>query len=797
MKSLAFIRALGVCLLFSGAASTDAFGAYGGGDGSESVPFLISEPAHITALGLSPEDWTKYFKLTGDIDMGGIAHAIIGEANSPFYGVFDGDGFVIRNMNGSLFYRINVGTVKNLGLVNVTTVNGALVQYQLYYGTIDNCYSRGVVQSNGTDLGGLVGVLTGGTISNSYTAGEVRGGANSQRVGGLVGMMESGTIIDCYSSATVTAGVVGLEIGGLTGRMHAGTLTGCYSLGVVQGVKYVGGLVGRISTPHTFQSTVSTSFSAAAVTIAEGSYGNECGGGLVGYLEGTGTAIVNCYSTGPVTASANSSKIGGLAGWMLGGSTITDSYSVSEVRGGVNSKNLGGLAGSQDGGSIRRCYSAGIVTGETGSWYLGGLVGMQYTGSRIYDSYSCAAVTGASNSRCIGGLVGYLGNDISAAIEKCFAAGPVGGGYDFAGGLVGQNFGSVTTSFWDKEATGQSSSAGGKGKTTAEMQDGTTFSSAGWDFADVWAMHDYPGLAWQPALAADGVFSAQMTPGEQATIAFDIYSLTEETIRWTVSGYAACGWITGVGPAAGVSAGPDDRTAVCVTVDAAGLESGDYCRALTLTGDNGDVVRVLISLHVFDRVNLEEFALLGSYWGTTACLFGQPCKDTDWCIDGNIDVKDLVQLADGWLQAEVEVFRPTVEDGFETGDFSLIDWQQGGDIGWMTSSGGYDGVYAAKSGTIGNGGTSVLYLTLDTTGWDVDAISFFRKVSSEGGYDYLRFSIDGVEQNAWSGELPNWTLYTYTITPGLHTFRWSYTKDSDGFGGQDCGWIDAVRVYKR
>ena len=80
------------------------------------------------------------------------------------------------------------------------------------------------------------------------------------------------------------------------------------------------------------------------------------------------------------------------------------------------------------------------------------------------------------------------------------------------GGLVGPNDGSVTDSLWDTETSGQSTSAGGTGKTTAEMQDIATFSA--WDIVAVggsnernpvyiWNIVDdetYPFLSWQPAV---------------------------------------------------------------------------------------------------------------------------------------------------------------------------------------------------------------------------------------------------------------------------------------------------------
>lgn len=81
-------------------------------------------------------------------------------------------------------------------------------------------------------------------------------------------------------------------------------------------------------------------------------------------------------------------------------------------------------------------------------------------------------------------------------------------------------------------------------------------------------------------------------------------------------------------------------------------------------------------------------------------------------------------------------------------------------------------------------------------------ISFSRKVSSEVGYDCLRFYVDGVQQAVGgtcdysggigaSGEVP-WGAVSVPISAGTHTLIWSYEKDSSALMGQDAAWIDAV-----
>jgi hypothetical protein len=62
------------------------------------------------------------------------------------------------------------------------------------------------------------------------------------------------------------------------------------------------------------------------------------------------------------------------------------------------------------------------------------------------------------------------------------------------------NGGKVTASFWDTQTSGQSTSAAGTPKTTAEMKTMTTFTDAGWDFVNIWDICEgtnYPRLRWQ------------------------------------------------------------------------------------------------------------------------------------------------------------------------------------------------------------------------------------------------------------------------------------------------------------
>lgn len=851
MKAVTLVCSISVFLVFGGFLSQEASAEYGGGTGSQFAPYLISEPAHLLAIGGNPGHWGQYFKLTNDIDMANDEWTegnIIG-GTPTFTGWFDGDGFVIRNLhytgtsrgvNGvGLFGRIaDYGTVTNLGLVNVNLdVQGAASEHvgglvgNLWGGIIDNCYAHYTITTGDGALyvGGLAGraagaminsqsqgLLTvgkgsrwigglagyaGSTINNCRTSGAivtVGTGVTSQYIGGLAGEFTSSTVHldNCSSTCSITPGGAADYVGGLVGRHTQGTISNSSSGGAVRGNICIGGLVGGSVMPEGSSGGISHCYSTAEVTASGGR-----AGGLAGYTEHA--VISNSHSTGAVTTAEGAQQTGGLVGGAWYSGSITNCFSTSPVSGGENVFSMGGLLGLASNIAVTRCYSTGpVVAGGADTRFVGGLIGSGGgTMAPVTDCYSLSSVDGGAGSRWVGGLIGQTHSN---GITRCFSAGAVLSSGDCTGGLIGENFdGTATVSgcCWDKDASGKDTSAGGKGYTTAVMQQQSTFQSLGWDFAATWKMYAYPGLAWQPDIEAAGELSATVAQDEQGYIDIAVYSLRNVTINWTLNGYDTCGWITGAAPASGTSTGPAHATTVRLTIDASALSAGQYSHELTLAGDNGETVTLPISLRVFKRIKLDAFALLASHWQTTGCDFGQPCKAADWHIDGVIDIKDVAQLADGWLGEEIVKVKASIAEGFDSGDFSALDWQHGGDAPWTIDAESFEGAWAARSGVIGNGQTSVLEITLDLTGWEVDTIWFAWRTSSETEYDILRFYIDDIEKFSRSGVMASFSHFVYpggiTFTPGVRTFKWVYSKDPGDFTGQDCAWIDSIRIYAR
>lgn len=131
-------------------------------------------------------------------------------------------------------------------------------------------------------------------------------------------------------------------------------------------------------------------------------------------------------------------------------------------------------------------------------------------------------------------------------------------------------------------------------------------------------------------------------------------------------------------------------------------------------------------------------------------------------------------------------------EDFETGDFTSFEWQHGGDANWTISQQEpFEGTYCAKSGAIGNLSTTQLIISYEVM--SDDSISFYRKVSTETGYDYLKFYIDNVKVDQWAGE-HGWERVAYAIDAGPHVFKWIYEKDWYVTGGQDCVWLDYISL---
>ena len=324
-------------------------------------------------------------------------------------------------------------------------------------GMIAGSFSTSVVSGFTDQFGGLAGVNS-GSISDSYAAGSVTGkdcpGECTADVGGLVGGNEiGGEITNSYATGVVSG--VGDNFGGLAG-VNSGVVAASYATGSVNGKGFaifgnVGGLVGT----NEIEGNITNSYATGGVTGQGDNFG-----GLAGVNSGV---VAASYATGSVSANGFA-NVGGLVGVNETEGKIITSYATGGVSG--QGDNFGGLAGVNS-GVIAASYAAGNVSGN-GFADVGGLVGdNQYTGV-ITTVYAVGAVSGRADRH--GGLIGLN----RGVVTVCFSTGEVP---QDGGGLIERNGddGAVTNCYWDTETSGQTESAGGDAKTTAELQSPTGY----------------------------------------------------------------------------------------------------------------------------------------------------------------------------------------------------------------------------------------------------------------------------------------------------------------------------------
>ena len=186
----------------------------------------------------------KTYLLANDIDLSGYPDwTPIGtftpnspQANCPFSGIFDGQGYSITGLKISgnedskgLFGYAYSGAIRNVVIRNPEIEGkdqvGALVGYQAYSNQgIKNCAVIGGKIQGRNHVGGLVGYMEESPIQNCYSTCEVV--AMNFYAGGIVGAHKVGSGLEnCYATGNVS----GPNSGGIAGR--ARNVKRCVALG--------------------------------------------------------------------------------------------------------------------------------------------------------------------------------------------------------------------------------------------------------------------------------------------------------------------------------------------------------------------------------------------------------------------------------------------------------------------------------------------------------------------------------------------------------------------------------------
>jgi hypothetical protein len=268
------------------------------GKGTESDPYQIYTAADLTGV------YRKgYFKLMNDIDLTDYINQFsptegwesIGREGSETIH-FDGNGKKITGLwcnstrdNTGLFSCFANGEIKNL---TVETASGKQVKGgantgiligKMINGSIVNCNVSGKV-ADGTPVGGLVGLFTGGSISRCQAAVTITTTGATSYVGGIVGEISGGTIDQCVTTGTLTG--IGDEsyVGGMVGKNYA-TITNCYS-------------TTNITSSYNAAGIVAYNYSLVDKCLYTGNlYSNNYAAGIIGYNDGENAVVQNSVAT--------------------------------------------------------------------------------------------------------------------------------------------------------------------------------------------------------------------------------------------------------------------------------------------------------------------------------------------------------------------------------------------------------------------------------------------------------------------------------------------------------------------
>ena len=131
------------------------------------------------------------------------------------------------------------------------------------------------------------------------------------------------------------------------------------------------------------------------------------------------------------------------------------------------------------------------------------------------------------------------------------------------------------------------------------------------------------------------------------------------------------------------------------------------------------------------------------------------------------------------------------QDGFESAGTNGVGVLSFTTDGWMRQSLSVSsGSWSLRSKAIGDSGSTWVTLSQATRS---GLGSFDLRVSSEEGFDFLEFWVDGALVEHWSG-IVDWKTYQFAVAAGTHVFKWVYSKDSSSKDGLDAAFIDNVRL---
>lgn len=313
---------------------------FAGGDGSIGNPFRVSTPVHLNNVS---KHLTSSFVQINDIDMFSFDFEPIGTYQDYFTGIYNGNGFAIKNVYSTVnstedtstaingLFGYNSGIIKNIRLLNSTfncnynfsaeanvlkmnagSWNGGFAAYN--EGTIDSCYLDKTTISIYADI--RVPENSTSTSFQSYAGGITAWNKGVIKNCGISdsSITKVNTSDSNYSKYTENHMIY---IGGISGCNTGGVIQNSYSAAEISGFASVGDIL--------------------YPTVMDGR--SFYVGGICGMLSNSKngiSSITNCYTVSKLNVSTNSDAavyIGGAFGNFIGDiSCIYWSKDVEQIR---------------------------------------------------------------------------------------------------------------------------------------------------------------------------------------------------------------------------------------------------------------------------------------------------------------------------------------------------------------------------------------------------------------------------------------------------------------------------------
>lgn len=427
-----------------------------------------------------------------DANVGGIAglaeNATIGNDNSN-----DADAFTMYNRLdvtgaynvGGIVGSMTATTVQNVENSGDILAKGSTTEVYSYHtsapstgslpaGTsLDTNTSIATVANvNVANAGGIAGTASSSTINNTKNTGNVSSHKDTNNdyydagnVGGIVGRAENTNITNAINKENEIRGAH--NVGGIAG--YFGNTSNANESYIIEQGQNNGGDVmatGARSNNAFVQERIRTDSAGSNESFNVGNMG-----GVVGYMYGDNTYVVNSSNRGTVHSldittsiipqASKAANTGGVVGKLdrsatkyleaiLGNNStnaaVSGSYNTGDVRGYTG---VGGVVGMMYNGEVTRSYNVGNIkstrSNSTGTepLNLGGVVGDTTEASDaralIYDVYNVGQIgdeTYTTYGRHVGGVVGRLSGDLI----KAYNTGNIYNAYNVNGGVVGYWF---------------------------------------------------------------------------------------------------------------------------------------------------------------------------------------------------------------------------------------------------------------------------------------------------------------------------------------------------------------------